>query len=206
VAKVGVNYPFVLWSKKHVTPTPATTALERKIISLRTQLVESLIKLIAKQSVAFALGSKSKASTVFDLISLGTLGALTATDKYTPEGAVSARAWKSVVLGRISEQHLTHAKTALHLVPADARRLAALRAGRVPEDEITDDDLQLQQIDFTSSIRTVSVHDEDEGHAGVDAIDPGLNPEEAMIAREEEAERERALAEYRARKKADRGV
>jgi hypothetical protein len=205
VATLRPNHRFIAWTKTHTTPTPAMVALEAKIVRLRTKLVESIFKLIVKQSLAFALGSKIKTVTPDDLVALGTMGALMGTDKYTPDGPVSARAWKSVVLGRISEQHLTtKSNTTAHLWKEDARRLASLRAGRVPASEITDDDLQLQEINRTVTISTARGEDEDGRLLGFDIADPGLNPEEAMIAREEEAERARALAHYQAQQEAQK--
>jgi hypothetical protein len=81
--------------------------------------------------------------------------------------------------------------------------LVSLRAGRVPDDEITDDDLQLMQVNNIVTIATTAATQDEDGYSdGFDFADPGLNPEEAMIAREEQAERARALAEYQAQKEA----
>jgi hypothetical protein len=192
LAKVPVNYRFLTWSRPHALPTRSMRRLEGEIVAIRQRLVESVLALILKQSAAFKKGSKTQVAEIADLVALGVEGALEATDKYASD-VPSARVWKSTVLGRMSGAHtkFANAQAVAHLWPKDERRLVNLRAGRV--EKPTDDDLQLLGIgDVTSIAPTSSSFDDNGNLAEFDPADPGLSPEDILIAREEWAQREAA--------------
>ncbi len=125
--KFAINYQFILFVMKQRDwgAKSPITQLSEQIGELRKDIVSMNLPLgIARARVFYSRTPRSHLSYM-DEIQIAAEGMMSGVDKYSPgRGKVSAKVFRSTIIGRISGNHIEeYSETLIHFFPVDKRKI-----------------------------------------------------------------------------------